>query len=86
MIKQFLWAACAVLALSGSAIAAECAGEIKKVDAAMTSASLHPSQANTVKTIRDMANRLNQAGREQDCLQAIGHAKTLLANLGSPVK
>lgn len=75
-----------IVGFSGSAYAADCPAEIKKVDAALAGASLLPSQAQTVKTIRDMASRLNQAGRDQDCLKAIGHAKTLLSNMGASVK
>lgn len=86
MIIRLIFTAIIIVGFSGSAYAADCPAEIKKVDAALAGASLLPSQAQTVKTIRDMASRLNQAGRDQDCLKAIGHAKTLLSNMGAGVK
>jgi hypothetical protein len=73
----FLAAAFAI-AVTAPALANQCPSDIKKIDAAMASASLSQEQMGEVKRLRDEGQRLHEQGNHQQSMDTLAKAKQML--------
>lgn len=64
---------------SAAALAGACDGDLAKVDAALTTTAVPPDQRNQVKDMREQAAQLCGAGNEQEGLDVLTEAKSMLA-------
>ncbi len=86
-MKRCLFAAVLALALSTPAMATQCPSDIAKIDAVLAAGrGLDPHMANAVKTLRDMGQRLHDAGRHADSVKALAGAKEMLVKMGIKVE
>jgi hypothetical protein len=73
----FLAAAFAI-AVTAPALGNQCPSDIKKIDAAMASASLSQEQMGEVKRLRDEGQRLHEQGNHQQSMDTLAKAKQML--------
>ena len=71
-------AAAAVMALSAPALARECPTHVKKIDAALATASLGQEQKAEVQRLRDEGQRLHSEGKHQESMEALARAERTL--------
>jgi hypothetical protein len=70
--------AVAVGLFSQVAMAHGCPGEMKKIDAKLTSATLSAADATKVKELRAQGEKLHKEGKHTESMQTLGEAKKLL--------
>ena len=66
------------IAVTAPALANQCPSDIKKIDAAMASASLSQEQMGEVKRLRDEGQRLHEQGNHQQSMDTLAKAKQML--------
>jgi hypothetical protein len=81
LIRVLLFTASLILA-AGGAQAGHCPQDIAKIDKALASANLQPSQSNAVITLRNTGERLHKAGRHADSVKTLAGAIDMLKKLG----
>jgi hypothetical protein len=64
--------------VTAPALANQCPSDIKKIDAAMASASLSQEQMGEVKRLRDEGQRLHEQGNHQQSMDTLAKAKQML--------
>lgn len=79
MIKTFILAATLTCAFSVSAYAGQCQDDIRKIDAAVTSAKLDADTKAEVNDLREQAVQLCGAGNDKEGLDVTAQAKAILA-------
>lgn len=73
-----LFAAIALLGLSGAALANNCPNEMKAIDAKLSSAKLSDADAAKVKKLRADGETAHKAGKHDESMKALGEAKKIL--------
>ena len=68
----------ALTALSAPALARECPTHVKKIDAALATASLGPEQKTEAQRLRDEGQRLHSEGKHEESMEALGRAEKML--------
>ncbi len=76
MIK--ILSAALLITLSAPAFAGQCADDVAKIDAALTTAQLDADIKTQVTDLREQAVQLCGAGNDQEGLDVTAQAKTLL--------
>lgn len=71
-------AAVALALASGLAYAHNCPNEMKAIDAALPKAKLSEKQAAEVKKLRAEGEKLHNAGKHAESMDALGKAKQIL--------
>ena len=72
-MPRVLLTAVFLLAAATPVSAFQCPSDIAKIDAALAaSASLDPASRNAVQTLRDMGERLHNAGEHEESVEALG--------------
>lgn len=78
-MKLRISAAVAALLFSGAALAAQCPGEMKKIDEALAkNPKLTEAQMAEVKKLRAEGETLHKAGKHQESMDALNKAKKTL--------
>lgn len=78
MRPAHLFAAIALLGLSGAALANSCPIEMKAIDAKLSSAKLSDADAAKVKKLRADGETAHKAGKHDESMKALGEAKKIL--------
>lgn len=78
MRPAHLFAAIALLGLSGAALANNCPNEMKAIDAKLSSAKLSDADAAKVKKLRADGETAHKAGKHDESMKALGEAKKIL--------
>ncbi|NQV98413.1 MAG: hypothetical protein HQ483_01850 [Rhodospirillales bacterium] len=76
-----LIAALALITVAGLTLpaqAGQCPGDMKKIDAAMSSASLSPEQMAMVKELRQKGEELHKSGGHKASVETLAKAKKML--------
>ena len=76
--RSMFLAAVALTALSAPALARECPTHVKKIDAALATASLGQEQKAEVQRLRDEGQRLHSEGRHQEAMETLAQAEELV--------
>lgn len=77
-MKKFIIAAIATLALTVSAHAGQCPGDMKKIDAAMQSAQLSDADKAKVMSLRAKGEEQHTSGSHAESVKTLGEAKAIL--------
>ena len=77
-LRTTFLAAVALTALSAPALARECPTHVKKIDAALATASLGQEQKAEVMRLRDEGQRLHGEGKHEESMEALGRAEKML--------
>ena len=76
-----LFAALAVIAIAGFSLpaqAGQCPIDMKKIDAALSSASLSSDQMSMVEELRRKGEGLHKSGQHKDAVETLAKAKKIL--------
>ena len=73
-----LTVAAILLVASAQALASQCPGDVKAVDAALTTTSVSAEVKAAVVELRNAGEGLHQAGKHQESVNALAIAKSLL--------
>jgi len=76
-----LFAALAVVAIAGFTLpaqAGQCPTDMKKIDAAISSASLDADQMSLVKSLREQGEAYHKAGQHKESVETLAKAKKIL--------
>ena len=76
-----LFAALAVIAIAGFSLpaqAGQCPTDMKKIDAAISSASLSSDQMSMVKELRMKGEALHKSGKHKESVETLAKAKKIL--------
>ena len=76
--RSMFLAAVALTALSAPALARECPTHVKKIDAALATASLGQEQKVEVMRLRDEGQRLHSEGKHEESMEALARAEKML--------
>ncbi len=68
----------ALTALSAPALARECPTHVRKIDAALATASLGQEQKAEVMRLRDEGQRLHGEGKHDESMEALARAERML--------
>ena len=74
----FLAATVALATLSAPALARECPTHVRKIDAALATASLGQEQKAEVQRLRDEGQRLHGEGKHDESMEALARAERML--------
>ncbi len=76
--RTTLLAAVALTALSAPALARECPTHVRKIDAALATASLGQEQKAEVQRLRDEGQRLHGEGKHEESMETLAKAEKML--------
>ncbi len=68
----------ALTALSAPALARECPTHVRKIDAALATASLGQEQKAEVQRLRDEGQRLHGEGKHEESMETLAKAEKML--------
>jgi len=78
MYMQKLSIAAVMLVASTQAFSFQCPGDVKAVDAALSSTSVSGDAKAAVMNLRDAGTALHKAGKHQEAVDSLAIAKSLL--------
>ncbi len=78
MLKKLIIATFTMLALSASAFAGQCPGDMAAIDAALSTAELSEADMTKVTELRAMGEEQHESGSHADSVATLAEAKAIL--------